>query len=186
MTASGTSTQEQAGLVTRRSLAVALGVHPQTVTKWEREGLPIAERGRKGRPSLYCESDVRAWLAQREAAAKDLESLDLVAERARKEHWQAQLAEQQFQVRAGRLIPVDDVERTWSHQVAAVRAKFLAMPTALSDRLHRAATLEGVAAVEATLQAAIYDALRELSGAEPTPPAKKRRRAPKARRRRAK
>ena len=35
-------------LVTRRALATQLGVHPQTITKWESEGMPLVERGGQG------------------------------------------------------------------------------------------------------------------------------------------
>jgi phage terminase Nu1 subunit (DNA packaging protein) len=178
---------EQGGLMTRRQLADALDVHMMTVTKWERDGCPIAERGRKGKPSLYREADVRAWRDRRDEAAASGESRDLAIERARKEHWQAQLAEQQFRVRAGTLIPSDQVERVWAHHVAAVRAKLLALPSALCDALARAAVDGGVSAVEETLQVAIYDTLRELSGEAAAKacrkaPARKRTRAKSGRR----
>lgn len=157
-----------AGQLTRRELAGVLGVHMQTVTKWERDGMPIAERGRKGKPSTYSEPAVRAWLQQREeaaraAAAGDGPILDLAQERARKERWQGLLAEQTFKAREKELLPRVEVEKLWSAEVAAVRAKLLALPTTLADRLHRAATLEGVLGVERILHEAVRETLRELA-----------------------
>jgi DNA-binding XRE family transcriptional regulator len=45
------------GGLTRRELASRLGVHLQTIVKWEREGLPVVLR--------YDEAAVQAWLAAR-------------------------------------------------------------------------------------------------------------------------
>lgn len=162
---------EDERLLTRRELAEQLGVHMQTVTKWEREGLPVAERGRKGKPSLYSEIQARAWLQVREDAAQTGQTLDLARERANKERWQAALAEQTFQTRARRLLPADEVERVWGATVAAVRAKVLATYTASADRVHRAGTLEGVSGVETALKQIAHEILREL--AEPGTPRKK-------------
>jgi len=150
-------------LITRRELAARLGCHMQTITKHEREGLPIAERGRKGKASRYREVDVRAWLAMREAAATAVGYLDMMQERARKERAQAILAEQTFSMRARELLPREEVERIWGAEVAAVRAKLLAWPTTLADRVHRAALVEGVDGVERAVRAAVTDALTELA-----------------------
>jgi len=156
-------------LLTRRQLAKAMGVHMQTVTKWERSGLPIAKRGRKGKPSLYDETASRHWLAEREAAAQEAAAQaggpsDVARERASKEHWQAMLAQQAHAARAGELVLAADVAREWANHIAAVRTKLLAWPATLADRLHRAGTLKGVAGVEQVLSEAVRDTLRELAG----------------------
>lgn len=156
---------------TRRELAALLAVHVMTITKWERQGLPIVKRGSRGRPSRYDLEAVRAWLAARDKAAQEAVKgpLDPVQERAARDHWQAELAEQTHQIRQKTLLPAADVERAWAAEVAAVRAKLLALPTTFSDRIHRASTLHGLAGVEKTLQAAVYDVLRQLAGAEAQP-----------------
>lgn len=164
-----------ARLLTRRQLAdvpdlpgQAGTVHMQTVTKWEHEGLPVARRGRKGKPSLYDEAAVRAWLQAREEAAASPDALDLVQERAKKEHWQALLTEQTHKVREKELLPRAEVEKAWSAEVAAVRARLLSWPQTLTDRVHRAATLTGLPGVERVLQDAVREVLIELSGVEET------------------
>jgi len=163
-------------LLTRRALAEVLAVHMQTVTKWEREGLPVATRGRKGKPSMYDEASARAWLQARDEAAKGPEGVDLVAARARKEHWQAMLAEQTHQVRAGKLLPAEDVAKVWGAEVAAVRTRLLALPQTLAARVQRAGALHGEAGVERVLHDAVREVLSELAGAAQAPTAKRRKR----------
>lgn len=173
-------------LLTRRELAAlpdlpgqAGPVHMQTVTKWEHSGMPVAERGRKGRPSRYSEADVRAWLAAREAAMSAPDApLDLEVERARKEHWQALLAEQTHRARERELLPRAEVERVWGAERDAVKGKLLSLPVTHADRVHRAGALDGVPGVERALKEMVYEVLRELAaGAGDQPveaPAKRR------------
>ncbi len=150
-------------LVTRRELAKRLGRHMQTITKWEREGMPIAERGRRGKPSRYSETAVTAWLDKREEAARIGTSLDLVQERSRKERAQAILAEQTVAIRAAELVPRAEVEKVWIAEIVAVRAKLLAWPVTLSDRLHRERVQDGAAGLELVLKVAVDELLLELS-----------------------
>lgn len=180
-------------LLTRLEVAYRLGVNPQTVTKWIEEGLPVAERGKGRRPSRYDESSVRRWVAAREKAVEgqrpsgrppsgDGDAPNLIASRARKELAQAIEAEQRVALRAGKLIPIEDVDKLWSGQVAAVRARLLSWPTALSDRIHRVAVIEGPAGVERVLLEATHDLLRELAGgAIPAAPTRRTRRRAKKR-----
>lgn len=156
---------------TRREVAETLGVHIMTITKWERSGLPVVVRGGRGRPSKYDLEAVRAWLAARDEAARKAVAgpLDPVQEKAARDHWQAELARQTHEIRHKTLLPAADVERAWAMEVAAVRAKLLALPTTYADRIHRAATLDGLPGVEKMLQAAVYDVLRQLAGAEAEP-----------------
>jgi phage terminase Nu1 subunit (DNA packaging protein) len=157
-------------LQTRREIADAFHVHMQTVTKWERSGLPIAERGGKGRPSRYSLADVREWLEGKRANPQR-NGADLAVERARKERAQAILAEQMYQARSRELLPAAEVERAWAAEVAAVRAAILATYTTAADRIHRTAILEGVAGVERDLRELATTLLRELASPERDLPA---------------
>lgn len=159
----------QGDQVTRRELAERLGVHMQTITKWEREGLPIARRGRKGKPSRYSEAAVRAWRQQRDELAQAVPgAFDVIQERARKERAQAQLAEQMHAVRAGRLIDVDEAARRWASEIAAARSLILTSYTMAADRVFAAASTQGLAGVERELKAIAHEVLRELAGAPET------------------
>src|SRR5262245_36353090 len=155
------------GLLTRRQLAVALGVRIPTVRKWDDDGCPVAERGGPGVSHRYEIGAVKAWRAARqEANGATPTHVSLTVERARKERAQAIEAEQRTAIRAKQLVPVDDVVRAQAAEVARVRTKLLALPLVLSDRLHRAAMLRGVAGVEGELRAAVDDVLRELARPE--------------------
>ena len=77
---------------------------------------------------------------------------DTIGIKARKEHFQTLLAQQKFEERAKRLIPIHEVERAWSMIVVAVRSKLLALPQTLSDKLYREATLHGLEGVERALR----------------------------------
>jgi hypothetical protein len=158
------------GLLTRRELATLLDMHRQTVVKWEQEGMPIAERGSRGRASLYREVDVRAWLQLRAEAAKQPGVVTALQDRARKERAQAALAEQSYQMRMRDLLPRDEVEKTWAAEVAAVRTKLLAWTTTLADQVHRVSTIEGLPGVERLLLEAVQDVLRELTDPQPPVP----------------
>lgn len=166
-------------LLTRLQLATALDAHPRSVSRWLEEGMPVAKPGRGGHASLFRLADVRAWLMAREAASP---AAEFQQARIRKELAQAAEAEQRVAQRAGRLLAVEDVEKTWSSMVAAMRARLLALPTALSDKVCRLAVTDGVAAVEAELERAVHEALRELAEDKPAQAgrAKARKPAPKA------
>lgn len=151
-------------LLTRRQLAKALDVHMMTVTKWERDGLPVAERGRKGKPSKYSEIKARTWLAARDTAAKASGATDVARERARKERAQAVLAEQLAASRGRVLLPADEVEKAVAARVAAARTLALSWKSALVPTLARAFTLDGEAGMETVFDDAVRRFLYELSG----------------------
>lgn len=150
-------------LVTRRELAQHLNVVMMTVTKWEQAGMPVVEPGRKGKPSLYSEKEVRKWLADREVLARDNGKLDVTQERARKERAQAIMAEQTVAIRARDLVPADQAEKAWAAEVSAVRAKLLSWPATISDSLFSAATLNKLQGVERVIKDAVEELLLELS-----------------------
>lgn len=154
-------------LVTRKELAEKLGVVQDTITKWEQAGLPVAEPGSRGIASRFSLADVKKWKRDREKAAQQNGTVDLTRERARKERAQAILAEQTAQIRARDLVPRVQVERAWAAEISAVRAKLLAWPATISDRLYRESAVRGVKGVERVIKEAVEGLLRELSA--PTP-----------------
>jgi len=129
------TSRKASGLVTRRQLATLLAVHMMTVTKWEREGMPIAERGRKGKPSRYAQADVSAWLTARDKAAQTGDALNLVQERANKERWQASLAEQTYAARSGTLVNAQEVEGRLVEMITRCRTRLLGFPSRLKMAL---------------------------------------------------
>ena len=150
-------------LVTRRELAQILGHHMSAVTKWEQSGMPCAEPGRKGKPSLYSELEVRKWLSNREKAAQKNGTVDLTRERALRERAQRISLEQIAQIRAGDLLPRAHVEKDWAADLMALRARFNTWPATIGDQLCRVATLKGLDAFKLALKDEIHALLNELS-----------------------
>ena len=150
-------------LITRRELSQRLDRVMGTITKWEQAGMPCAEPGRKGKASLYSEREVRKWLTAREKNAQTNGTHDVARDRARKDRAQAVLAEQTAEMRARDLVPRVQVERAWASEVAAVRAKLLAWPSTISDRLYREGAVRGVKGIERVIKEAVESLLRELS-----------------------
>lgn len=162
------SSDDDGVLFTRRELARTLDVHMQTISsKWEPAGMPVAQRGGRGRPSLYRLSDVRAWLDRRTAEAAASTNghgrLDLVQERAELARAQAERVKLETLARRGELADKRAVERVWAAEVAAVRTRLLALPVVEADRIARAAVVDGVPGVEAVLEAIVRDVLTELA-----------------------
>ena len=168
-------------VLTRPELAELLDVHENTIGKWQAQGMPVLRRGRGGAPSDYNFAVAFRWA--REAGKFTVAaSSHGVSARDRKELAQAVESEQRIAIKARTLIAVADVEKTWGAIVAAVRAKLLALPTSLSDRLHRAAITDGAPGVEALLEESVHEALRELASGEQVGPKTRKRPAKKARR----
>lgn len=138
-----------------------------TVTKWEARGMPVLQRGRRGKPSYYNLEACERWKADAERQAQSSQgSVDVAQERARRERAQAVLAEQTFQMRSSELLPRVEVERVWEAEVIAVRTKLLAIPPTFAERVYQAAVSDGIGGVERILAESVNDVLRELAGVD--------------------
>jgi phage terminase Nu1 subunit (DNA packaging protein) len=165
--------QPKKQLLTRPELATAMGVVPSTITRWEADGMPVEKKARRGKHTLFDLEAVVAWdQARKEAEAAAHANLDNMFPRDRKELAQAIEAEQRVAIKASKLLFVEEVDRAWSAHVGAVRAKLMACPANWADRLHRAATLKGVAGVEHILDQMVRDVLTELADGEESPSAR--------------
>ena len=165
--------------VTRQELARRLGRRPRAISRWLEEGCPVERRGCGGKASLFNEAAVRAWLAEREGAAREA-APNYLAAKTRQANAMAAEAEQRLATRAGKLIPIDDIERALSSLIAATRAYLLNMIVALPDRICRVAATDGAAGIEALLQKEIYHALEELASGDVLAKLGKRKPAAKA------
>lgn len=115
-------------LLTRKALAQALGVHPQTIVKWEADGCPVAQHGGRGRASKYSLADVVAWRVNSVRQEPGEESLSLERERAGLARAQRIRTETENARVARALIPVDEVIRQGQQFVRAWRAMLLGLP----------------------------------------------------------
>lgn len=85
---------------------------------------------------------------------------DLVEERARLAHFQANKTELEAEVLKGNLIHIDKVINEWEKLTSSFRAKMLSMPTKTS---HLILNKDDFSEIEAILKTHIYEALTELS-----------------------
>jgi len=144
-------------LLTRRELATALGIHVQTITKWQQQGMPIAARGRRGRAALHSLPAVIEWRHRTEAARQTgAEVVSLSAARARLAKAQAEKWERENRKRTGELIERAVVVREGQNMIFAAKTKLLQVP--------RQCVLRGVPRdAEAVIRQHIVEALRELA-----------------------
>ncbi len=147
----------------RKVVARVHRVYQGTITRWVKDGMKPIVGGGRGKPALFRLSDTVAFrIAQLEARTAGLDGLSVnpALERALKDRAQRRLADQLRRRRAGEVLEVEDVKRTWMSLVIATRQKLLALPRGLAERL---TNLPEPAAVEAILREGVHDALRELA-----------------------
>jgi phage terminase Nu1 subunit (DNA packaging protein) len=94
--------------MTRQELARAIGVHPQTITKWEAEGMPVARRGGRGVASRYSLPAVFAWRMESLRSVAGT-TLSLEQERQRLTRINADTRELQLAERRRELLPREQV-----------------------------------------------------------------------------
>ncbi len=154
-------------LLTRSELAESLSVHPESITRWIADGMPIAERGSDGRGGRghghrYRDADARAWLADRQGNGAG-SVVDLTAARTRKELALADVSELKAGEMRGELLSREEVEAVWRAENSAVRALLLSWSMTISDSVYHAAISDGLQGVEREHGRAVHEVLTELS-----------------------
>jgi phage terminase Nu1 subunit (DNA packaging protein) len=145
-------------IVNKRQLSDILGNTEETLTQWQKQGMPILLSRRGAAGNQYETKDVLAWIdAQRQS---DEPVTDYNTERTRKVKIEADILALDKAQKQGKLIDADTVEESWIRMVCAFKAKILAIPTKCAPAVVAASTF---IEVEELLKTAIYDALSELS-----------------------
>src|SRR5262245_1216042 len=162
-----------ADLIDRRAVAEALGVHPQTVTKWESAGMPVAARGSRGRPSRYDLAACIRWHVARELKARSVApaAIDAKAERALLARRRREELELRLAVRRGELLEAAQVTRDTFEAFRILRDTIQNVPARCSGAL--AATTDPAAleiALGRELRLALESASSQMRAAtEPQP-----------------
>lgn len=155
-------------LVNKTQLAEILGKSVQTLTTWQKNGMPIFADGSNGQANQYDTAAVIDWLVSREISKLSIDSEgrvhDYEMERARLTHHQANKTALEEAVLQGSLIPADKVERVQGDMVSAFRAKMLSLPTKAA---HSLVALETLSEAQDAIKPFIYEALKELADYEP-------------------
>lgn len=154
-------------LVNKSELAEIVGKTTQTLTTWQKNGMPIFADGRNGLSNQYQTADVIQWMIDREISKLSItgsEGHDYEQERARLTHHQANKTALEERQLKGELIHVEKVEYVWGKFISAFRSKCLAVPSKIAPRVQ---LLSELAEIEQEIRTSIYDALEELSEFRP-------------------
>lgn len=150
-------------VVNKTQLALIIGRSEEWVTQAQKDAsFPVLVR-RKGRAgSEYETSDVIAWMQRKQVdnLLGDAAAIDIEEAKRRKMAAEAELAETELAQVRGRLLPVEDVEKTWTELLASCRARLLALPSKLAPEVFAADT---VTEVKGLIKAGVIEALNELS-----------------------
>jgi phage terminase Nu1 subunit (DNA packaging protein) len=153
-------------LVSKSELCLFWGVTAPTIDAWVGKGMPVAEKGGRGKPYKFNSAVCFDWRIEHERellsqAAQHSPTADLNNEinrhKLRKAKLDADLAE-------GRALPAEEVIAGWEAVVALFKRRIRAIPSKIAPRLSAVkTTVERQAIVSAELD----NALTELSEAEP-------------------
>ena len=153
-------------LVSRTRAAELLKRNGRTVNA-ALEGIPpdVAE---PGRPKRWKMSTIKAALDRRDTLNADYarggaaasSTANLTAARARLTASRAAVADMQRRKLEGSLVPIDEVEALWAHQVTMARTRLLAIPAKVAVSLGMA---QNAMQRQEIVRREIYAALDELS-----------------------
>lgn len=141
--------------VNKRQLAEIFGKSEETLTQWQKDGMPVLKRGRKGVDGQYEPHRCIEWLLTREVSKVQGE-----LPRDRLARVQAERIEMDMATERGELVPAPEIEPAWAGHVIATRQELLRLPLELGPRARRA---ESDNAAIDLLTEGIEGALRKLS-----------------------
>ncbi len=143
-------------LMNKQEIIEALDVSISSLNNYIQMGMPVAERGKQGKPSLYDLEDCRAWLNENIKAGSE----DMSAAKLRKLQAEASLAELELQRERSELVEIEEVAEQVADAFSRVRSKLLTIPTKTSGLVY---ALQTQREVQAVLDEAIREVLLELS-----------------------
>lgn len=154
--------------VNKKQLAEIVGYTEATLTKWQKDGLPIAYSGKIGESNEYETADVIKWMIRREVGkltvGEDGEVYDYDSERARLTHHQADKAKLEKELLKGQAIATEKVVAVQCSMLGAFRSKMLSLPTKTAGKVQN---LFELAEIEDCLRSEVDEALSELSDYDP-------------------
>lgn len=145
--------------------AAICGKSVTTLKSWFNLGCPVIERGGKSKKWRISPAAVMAWREEKIAqdAVGDTKNLDFEEARRRKIAAEAGMAELDFSLRRGELIPIEDIANLVGEEYANVRAKLLAIPVKMAPLM---LGLDDLAKARGLLEDSITEAMEELTADE--------------------
>jgi phage terminase Nu1 subunit (DNA packaging protein) len=116
-------------LLTRPQMAAEFGVFVGTITRWERDGMPVAQRASRGRHSLFDLKACKAWREKAHAAGGDRGAThSLTTAKAIESERRTEKLELEIAVKRGDLVHRDQVLREGHAFGRALAAKIRSLP----------------------------------------------------------
>lgn len=152
----------------RERLAEFLGVSLRTIDEYRRQGMP-GEGGGHGSQWRFDSAVCVTWLRERERtnAIGDIARIDESEARKRKLAAEAAMAELDLATKEGAVATIADFEASWFAMIGAARSRLLGIGSGVGPEL---ALADDAAECAALVDAAIAEALQELSEFEPNIP----------------
>ena len=121
--------------VTRQEVADLFGVSHTTVDSWLKRGLPVIQRGSKGKAWVINTAEVSSWLEQRakesggsdNADERELKRRKLAAETAKVELELARVR--------GEVVPLKQLERALANTFAEVKTNLRSVPSRVATAI---------------------------------------------------
>ena len=122
--------------VTRQEIADLFGVSHTTVDAWIKRGMPVFERGSRGKPWRINTAEVSAWLEQRakesasgsdQADERELKRRKLAAETAKVELELARVR--------GEVVPLAQLERALANTFAEIKTNIRSVPSRVATAI---------------------------------------------------
>lgn len=124
-------------LVNKQDLSEILGKAENTLTRWQKNGMPIKVTGHRGQSNQYDTEDVIEWMmtqrVQQVIVGPDGESYDLKTEEARLKKHQADKAEIDAGIARGKVIDADDVQDILNEVAVIYRSQLDSLGGRLAD-----------------------------------------------------
>lgn len=121
--------------VTRQEIADLFGVSHTTVDAWMKRGMPVKQRGSRGKSWQINTAEVSAWLEQRAAERVGGDVSDETELKRRKLAAEAQKLELELARAKGELVPLDQLERALSNTFAEIKTNLRSVPSRVATAL---------------------------------------------------
>ena len=146
-------------IVTREELLNHLLINPDTLTQYQKDGLPIHKKGAGRSKAQYILEEVVNWLDANGKSYGDTKE-SLQEAKTRRECALASIAELELKQLEGELVRVDELTDEFHKQLLNVKQRLLAMPAKLSGPL---LGIDDIKIIHKMIEDEVFTALNEIS-----------------------
>ena len=146
-------------IVNKAALSVLIGISQETLTQWQKSGLPMVYHAGRGGSNQYDTAQVIAWMIERKVGKVRDES-----QKDRLTRLQGDKVELEIAEKLSQLVPANEVKPAWDAMVASARAYLHPQADRIAQLVE---ATEGLDAKRDLLAEEFDDILRHLSDYEP-------------------